>query len=47
MSAEQATNDPQETKPEENQEDIVDPWNVASSSSTGVNYEKLIGNLNT
>lgn len=24
-------------------EDIVDPWNVAASSSTGVDYDKLIG----
>lgn len=24
-------------------EDIVDPWNVAASSATGVDYDKLIG----
>ena len=24
-------------------EDVVDPWNVASSSDTGVDYDKLIG----
>ena len=24
------------------EEDIVNPWNVASKSSTGVDYEKLI-----
>lgn len=23
--------------------DVVDPWNVASTSETGVNYDKLIG----
>lgn len=26
------------------QEDFVDPWNVASSSNSGINYDKLIGN---
>ena len=25
------------------EDDIVDPWNVASKSDTGINYEKLIG----
>ncbi len=30
-------------KSQEEQEDQVDPWNVASSSETGVNYDKLIG----
>lgn len=29
------------TKPED--EDVVDPWNVASTADTGVNYDKLIG----
>lgn len=24
-------------------EDVVDPWNVASTAITGVNYDKLIG----
>lgn len=24
-------------------EDVVDPWNVTSTASTGVNYDKLIG----
>lgn len=24
-------------------EDIVDPWNVTSTTNTGVNYDKLIG----
>ena len=28
---------------QEDQEDVVDPWNVASSSAAGVNYDKLIG----
>ncbi|CAF0868360.1 unnamed protein product [Brachionus calyciflorus] len=31
-----------EENQDEQQEDIVDPWNVASSSTAGVNYEKLI-----
>lgn len=26
-------------------EDFVDPWNVTSSSDTGVDYSKLIGNF--
>jgi hypothetical protein len=26
------------------EEDVVDPWNVASTTNTGVNYDKLIGN---
>ena len=25
-------------------DDIVDPWTVASSCDSGVNYDKLIGN---
>lgn len=24
-------------------EDVVDPWNVTSTSAAGVNYDKLIG----
>lgn len=28
-------------------EDVVDPWNVASTSAAGVNYDKLIGTINT
>ncbi|RMZ98260.1 tryptophan--tRNA cytoplasmic [Brachionus plicatilis] len=31
-----------EEKNAEEQEDFVDPWNVTSSSETGINYEKLI-----
>ena len=27
---------------QEKDEDFIDPWNVAASSATGVNYEKLI-----
>lgn len=27
------------------QDDIVDPWNVQSSSETGVDYDKLISKL--
>lgn len=26
------------------EEDTVDPWNVATSSAKGVDYDKLIGN---
>ena len=32
-------------KTEEENADFVDPWNVASASDTGVNYDKLIGML--
>ena len=28
------------------EEDIVDPWNVQSSSAKGVDYDKLISMLN-
>lgn len=28
---------------EDQQEDVVDPWNVHSSSDTGIDYDKLIG----
>lgn len=28
-----------------NNEDVVTPWDVASSSVTGVDYDKLIGNF--
>jgi hypothetical protein len=31
------------SKVKEEVEDQVDPWNVASASETGVNYDKLIG----
>lgn len=31
-----------EEKNGEDQEDFVDPWNVTSSSESGINYEKLI-----
>lgn len=31
--------DSKETKDED---DVVDPWNVCSTSKTGVDYEKLI-----
>ena len=33
--------------PEKNdaQEDFVDPWNVTSSSDAGVDYDKLISNI--
>lgn len=24
-------------------EDVVDPWNVATDSATGIDYDKLIG----
>lgn len=27
------------------EEDFVDPWNVASSSAKGIDYDKLIGEL--
>lgn len=27
---------------EENDEDVVDPWNVVSKSQTGIDYDKLI-----
>lgn len=30
---------------EEEVEDHVDPWTVASNSEAGVNYEKLIGRV--
>ena len=33
----------EEVKTEEENGDFVDPWNVASASDTGVNYDKLIG----
>lgn len=36
------------TKPEEKpkeDEDIVDPWNVTSTSDKGIDYEKLISML--
>lgn len=26
-----------------NDDDVVDPWNVTSTSETGVDYDKLIG----
>ena len=42
---EPATNSEPQTnakKEEEEQEDIVDPWTVSSSSDKGVDYEKLI-----
>lgn len=29
--------------PTEEQEDVVDPWHVESTSKKGVDYEKLIG----
>lgn len=29
----------------EDQEDIVDPWNVVSKSAAGIDYDKLIGYL--
>lgn len=32
-----------EAKEEEESEDFVDPWTVASSSVKGVDYDKLIG----
>lgn len=25
--------------------DVVDPWNVATDSATGIDYDKLIGKL--
>lgn len=28
----------------EQDDDFVDPWNVASTSDTGVDYDKLISN---
>ena len=28
-------------------EDVVDPWNVTSTSAAGVNYDKLIGTIKT
>lgn len=28
-------------------EDIVDPWNVQASSSKGIDYDKLIGQLSS
>ena len=27
----------------ENDDDVVDPWTVTTSSETGINYDKLIG----
>lgn len=30
----------------EGDDDFVDPWNVASTSDTGVDYDKLISNYN-
>lgn len=30
---------------DDNGADFVDPWNVASSSDTGVDYEKLISTI--
>jgi hypothetical protein len=27
----------------DNDDDVVDPWTVASKSDKGINYEKLIG----
>lgn len=27
------------------QDDIVDPWNVASNNATGIDYDKLISRL--
>lgn len=46
MSVESVQNEVKDLKvneeKQEEQEDVVDPWNVASSSSTGVNYDKLI-----
>lgn len=34
-----------EAKEIEETDDVVDPWNVASKSDTGVDYEKLISEL--
>ena len=28
-------------------EDVVDPWSVKASSNKGIDYEKLIGKLNS
>ena len=43
MADNNAPNTTAETEKQEDGEDQVDPWNVASSSETGVNYDKLIG----
>ena len=32
-------------KEEQQDDDVVNPWNVASNSSTGVDYDKLIRKL--
>lgn len=32
-------------KSDSQENDIVDPWNVASSSDTGIDYDKLISKL--
>jgi hypothetical protein len=34
---------PTSEKPNEDDDDIVDPWNVTSKSDSGINYDKLIG----
>ena len=34
---------PVEKKEDGVEEDIVDPWNVSTSSATGIDYEKLLG----
>ena len=37
--------DEKKTKAKQENEDVVNPWNVASASETGVDYEKLIGKI--
>lgn len=33
----------EETKKEDQVEDVVDPWNVQGISDSGIDYDKLIG----
>ena len=45
MTSEVTQEAEKELKKLEIQEDVVDPWNVASASETGVDYDKLISTL--
>lgn len=40
--SEETVSTAEEVKAGEEQNDVVDPWNVTSSSDTGIDYEKLI-----
>lgn len=42
MTSEQADIDNKSPNGVEDEEDIVDPWNVQSKSNAGIDYDKLI-----